>query len=207
MSLRYRTLVPSLLLFAALAAPAFGGIPVPENSTVPPCLVACPGGDITYTVVVRDIASNPVVGCDVRLSFGACPTFRMCPECCTGLVIDWQNRNVTAVSDVNGVAHFPLEMGGTCPGATVGAYACNVYLGSAQLASPDQDGNHGVDGVDATIVFSLLGTTNPGADFDCDGVVTQADLDWLNINHLGHHCSDYTPTRATTWGTVKIIYR
>jgi hypothetical protein len=177
-----------LLLSAAVA---MANIPHPDNCTVPPCLVVCPAGDDIFTVVLRDVAYNPVWGCDVTLDFSACPAFHLCPDCCANLTIDLQNRRVTAISDVNGIASFPLKMGGVCAGATVGVYAAGagLYLGSVPMASPDQDGNLVVDAADAAHVNSLIGTHDPGADFDCDGTVTQADFAWLVNNHDGHSCT------------------
>ena len=65
----------SLALFALLALlPAIvRAVPSPANSTVPPCLVACPLGDISYTVVVRDLAVNPLNGREVSIDFSSCP--------------------------------------------------------------------------------------------------------------------------------------
>jgi len=183
------------------------GIPSPANSTVPPCLVVCPAGDVDFTVVVRDIANYPIVGCDVMLDFSACPSFHVCPDCCQNVIIDWQNHRATVVSDINGAARFPLKMGGVCTGATVRVYACMVMLGQVPMASPDQDGDLDVDDSDAAHVSSLIGSHDPGADFDCDGTVTQADKDWLWIYHGGHSCAGIVPARTPSWGSVKVIYR
>ncbi len=201
-----------MFLFAALTAPAFGGIPDPARSTVPPCLVLCPAGDVTYTVVVRDIAGNPVSGAVVRLSFVNCmsaPFISVCSlDCCPGVIVDGLHSEFRTTTDVNGVARFPLMLGGSCTGATFGVSADGVVLvpTGVPLAAFDQDGNLTVNAADAALVQAAIGTVNPGADFTCDGLVTQADLDLLN-GHLGHSCAGVVPTRATTWGTVKIIYR
>jgi len=179
-----------LLLSAAVA---MANIPHPDNCTVPPCLVVCPAGDEVFTVVVRDIAYFPVVGCDVTLDFGGCPAFQMCPDCCANLAIDSQNHTATAISDFNGIANFPLKMGGVCTGATVAVYtAGSLYLGSVPMASPDQTGNLIVNAADAAHVNGLIGTHDPGADFDCDGTVTQADFTWLWNNHGNHSCAGTT---------------
>lgn len=208
MSLRYLNLVPLLLLFASLAAPAFGGIPDPEHCTVPPCLVVCPAGDDTFIVVVRDVANNPApLGCWVTLRFDGCSGFHVCPDCCPNVAIDWQNHRATAYTDSNGAARFPLKMGGVCTGATVWVLACNVSLAHVQMASPDQDGDLDVDASDAAHVNSLIGSHDPGADFDCDGTVTQADLDWLANGHGGHSCAGIVPVPPSSWGSVKLHYR
>jgi hypothetical protein len=212
MSLRYRALVPSLLLIcASLAMPAFAGIPDPAHCTVPPCLVLCPAGDDTFTVVVRDIAGNPVSGVRVRLEFASCssgPSIVVCSwDCCPGLIIDGLHELVRTDSDANGVAKFGAKMGGLCEGSTVGVSAGSVHLADVHLASPDQNGNLVVGADDAQHVHDLIGTTDPGADFDCDGIVTQADYDWLVNNHGGHSCAGIVPARTPSWGSVKVLYR
>lgn len=209
MSQRYSALVPFvLLLLASLAAPAFGGVPDPAHCTVPPCLVLCPAGDVTYTVVVRDIAGAPVSGCTVRLEFVNCNWVVVCSlDCCPGLIIDDLHQQVRTTSDVNGVANFPVMMGGLCPGATVGVSAAAVHLADVHLASPDQNGNLIVGADDAQHVHDLIGSTDPGADFDGDGTVTQADYDWLVNSHGGHSCTNAVPVRPRTWGSIKLLYR
>jgi hypothetical protein len=121
--------------------------------------------------------------------------------------VDWPHRRVSLVSDFNGVAAIQLEMGGVCNAAWIGVYACNVFLGQVTLASPDQDGDLDVDAADAARVRSLIGKFDRGADFNCDMIVTQADFDWLANFHGGHTCPGGVPTRPTTWGSIKLLYR
>jgi len=201
-----RAFVPSLVLLLLMAMPAHA-VPDPLHCTVPHCLVACPLGDLTYTVVVRDVANVPIALCPVELRFDACPSFSVCADCCTGLTVDRTLHRVTATTDVNGNAGFPLKMGGVCAGAMVGVYAAGVLLASVHLASPDQDGNLSVGAADVSIVNGLIGSSNPGADFDCDGGVTQFDLDWLTTSHNHHTCNGIVDARSPSWGRLKVIYR
>ncbi len=206
MPIRYSLLTSCLLLLTVQNAPAFG-IPDPAHSTVPPCLVVCPRGDIPYTVVVRDIAGNPVVGCEVVLDFVGCPSSPLCADCCPGLTVDRQSHRVATVSGPDGAASFQVKMGLPCWAGPVGILACGIFLGPAWLSSPDYDGDLAVTVVDASAVQGLIGNADRAADFDCDGLVTQADLDWLNANHLGHFCGGIVPTRPSSWGSLKLIYR
>jgi hypothetical protein len=212
MTPRHRALVPFvLLLLVALGAPAFAGIPDPAHCTVPPCLVLCPAGDDTFTVVVRDIAGSPLSGVTVRLEFANCtssPWMAVCSwDCCPGLIIDDMHEEVRTTSDANGVAKFGAKMTGSCEGSMVAVTAGSVHLADVHLASADQNGDLVVGADDAQHVHGLIGTSDPGADFDCDGLVTQADYDWLANNHGGHSCTGVVPVRPPTWGSIKVLYR
>ena len=64
-----------------------------------------------------------------------------------------------------------------------------------------------MDAGDASHVYGLIGSHDAGADFDCDGTVTQADFDWMTNLHGGHSCSNIVPARTPSWGVLKLIYR
>ncbi len=197
MPLRYSFV---LLLVLALAAPAVAGVPSPSNSTVPSCFVACPLGDVEYRVVVRDIGNFPIVNCLVEIDLSGCPGLSFCPVQPTDITWNPATRRASRTSDATGTAVFHLKMGGTCPTVTVPAIACGVVLGSASVASPDQDADLFVGASDVLIVNGLIGTTNRGADFDCDGLVTTADLAFLTDLHGGHSCDPAVPARHRSWG-------
>jgi hypothetical protein len=210
MSPRFSLLGPLLVAFLAMGAhQGAAGVPSPMNSTVPPCFVACPAGDVTFTVVVRDIANYPVANSTVWLDFSACPAFPVCADCCAGITIYPELRLATRVTDASGVAAFPLKLGGVCSGQRMRVFADGVMLtySGVPVASPDQDGDLLVDAGDALRVHGLIGTSEQGADFDCDGTVTQADFDWMTNLHGGHSCSNVVPARTRSWGALKLIYR
>jgi hypothetical protein len=202
-----RALLP--LCFALVLAVPTGAqlaaVPSPSNSTVPPCIVYCPQGDIPYTVVVRDLANNPVAGSAVDLDFGPCPNVAFCPVQRPGVVVDFAGRKVRVISASDGKASFPLKAGGLCPGATIRVFADGVLLSSTvEASSPDQDGSLGVFGSDAAL--HAAGAYTPGKDFDCDGDRDAADTATLNA-HMGHTCDAVVPALPKSWGTVKLLYR
>jgi len=203
-------LLRSLLLCAMLTLPAVAasGVPSPSNSTVPFCLLGCPAGDMVITIVVRDLANNPVTNSTVVLDFSACPAFTLCPvEPTDPYIYDAPSRTVRAFTDASGTVRFPLRAGGVCGTANgVRVFADGVFLAGRTFASPDQNGDLFVNAVDQGIASAKLGFADPTADFDCDGGVTAADLGVVAA-HLSHGCSGPTPTRAKSWGSVKIIYR
>jgi hypothetical protein len=211
MPVRYPRLLPSVvavLLLGSLPAAVAAAIPSPPNCTVPMGFVACPFGDVGFTVVVRDIASFPVAGAVVELDFGACPGFGLCDDCCSGVTLDLVNQRASMVAGANGMATFALKTGGGCGGQHVLVRADGVLLASIPVASPDQDGTLYVSTHDQDLMTAKLGTQDPTADFDFDGWVTQADMDWALQNHAGHSChGDVVDARRPTWGTLKVRYR
>jgi hypothetical protein len=201
-----RYALAALLLLVCTTSSA--GVPSPGNSTVPDCLVACPQGDVEYRVLVRDIAGFPVVNCEVEIDLSSCPGLVLCPTQPTGLTWDPVTRRASALGDVNGAATFRFKMGGVCPTASIPVKACLVIIGTATaVASPDQNADLFVGGSDVLTVTGLIGTTNRGADFDCSGTVTAADLAFLTDLHGGHSCNPAAPTLRRSWGELKQHYR
>lgn len=186
-----------------LASTAQSGVPSPANSTHDPCFVTCPLGDITYHVTVRDVANVPVVNSMVTLDFSQC-AFVHCPLQGPGIIVSDAAKTMTAFTGATGVASFPLAMGGCCP--TVGIFADNVFLATVSMTSPDQNASLLVNGADLSIVTGLVGSANACADLDCSGAVNAADVGIVTA-HNGHSCTGVVPTRSSTWGTLKSIYR
>jgi hypothetical protein len=212
-ALALRLLVPALIALAVLAAePAIASPPSGTFSTFDPCLVVCPAGDIVFHTVIRDAGGNPIPNSQVVLDFSRCPMFVHCPGIPAPLIVNDAARTIARFSDGAGVADFAIPMGGICPGSQVFITASasggggGVLLATRSLASPDHDGSLGVDAADQAAVQALVGTTDPTADFNCDGAVTSADVAIL-VQHLGHACANPTPSRSRSWGELKLIYR
>jgi hypothetical protein len=209
MAPRIRALLPVLL---ALAVPAAAGVPAPPpNSTVPSCLVACPLGDISFEVTVRDIANNPVANSLVQLDFADCPGAWLCTSPPPPYNLDLPNRRISKTTDAAGKVVFPLHVGGTCGAGGVRVYADGVFLVSYALASPDQNGDgltaNLINSSDATIFNAKLGSNDPTADFDCDGDVDSDDTVIFN-QHGSQSCEGFVdPARRSSWGRLKAIYR
>jgi len=200
----------AVLLCLVLLGPAtsFAGVPSPSNSTVP-CFLACPGGDLSIVITVRDLAGNPVAGSAVAVEFCqdgspalATPDFRYtfafcCQPGCGAVVFTAADGRATFQFPAGGVSDNP---------ATANIRADGVLLGTRSIASPDQNGDGAVDAADLAIATALLGLPEPSADLDCDSVVDPDDLALL-ASHDGHHCDCPVPAHGTTWGSVKVRYR
>jgi hypothetical protein len=195
----------AVALLAHSAASA--AVPSPSNSQVAACLSVCPTGDLNIPVVVRDFANNPINGSTVVLDFSACPGFVHCPPTANDRYrIDDGAKTVSAVTDMSGRVDFNIRMGGTCPSNLVRVFADGVLLASRSLASPDQDANLVVNAADTVIVRSKMGSSDPTADLDCNGVVSEVDYGIAEA-HLQHACDLPTSLRRMSWRRLKIIYR
>jgi hypothetical protein len=216
MRIRHLVLVLALC-FGSRPAAAAPVVPYvdPNHCSVTSRFVVCPAGDIPFDIVVRDQNWIPMAGVGVWLDFSGCATLQLCPDCCAGVTLDPVARTVHAVTDASGAVRTSLKLGGVCNGSTVSVSAATdpavtvpgVLLKRSAVSSSDQDGDLDVDAADVATVSAAVGTINWGADFDGDGRATQADLDWLTNHHVGHSCAGVVPTRTTTWGSIKVLYR
>ena len=202
-----------VLVLGILTGPlAHAAIPSPANSTIPACLPACPLGDLTYTVVIRDIIGNPIPGAHVAIDFVDCAGVHFCPP---GPPPGYTFDSPTAVSnptDAQGRASFPLQIAGTCASAVrVSADGVLMTDGTnhalVSVANTDQDGDLFVNSFSDGAVLAGKGPTDPTADLDCDGDHDAADAGVLNA-HDGHFCPGLIdPVRPRSWGGLKILYR
>jgi hypothetical protein len=204
-----------LFLSWAILLPSLSaaGVPDPTRSTVP-CLVACPAGDSPFVVTVRDVAGNPLANSEVSVEFcldrpntavQSQPDFVFC---CTGGACVGPGSSTSALTGPDGKAAVFVSGGGVLSSAhtLVQVKADGILLAYRGVTSVDLNADLVVDASDATIANGLVGLTDPSADFDCSGSVDAADLGVLAA-HLGHVCHCPVPTRPTTWGRVKVVYR
>lgn len=122
-----------------LGGPAMvAGLPHAGNSTVPNVLYE-PGGLLTYQVLVRDDADNPVNGALVQIVTPPAISLILCN--CNFL------NPLTDITDANGVATFQIQAGGCIDPDSVGAYfevtADSIYLASVGGVSPDAVDDNG----------------------------------------------------------------
>jgi hypothetical protein len=179
-------------------------VPDPMWSTVPACVTLEPSGRLAFVVVVRDIAGNPLASSSVLLELCGCQGLVLCPPAsgppdCTPIV----------VSGLDGRARFELAGGGGCA-HKIAVYADGVRIDepadSRHVASPDQNGNLTVNGVDREILVAKTGGSDPTGDLDGDGDVDGADVAIVDAM-MGGTCDGVVPTRNGSWGDLKILYR
>ena len=202
----------ALALVASAAASAVAAVPSAANSTLPPCMVLCPMGDLPFIVVVRDFANNPIAGSTVVLDFSDCPNGAyICPQPPPDpYAVNYVARTLSRLTDGAGRATFVARLGGTGPAGCVSVSADGVVLRTYALASPDQDGDGqvvSVIGTDDPRFAAKLGSSDPTADFDCDGYVDSYD-EQIFFYHHSHACEGFVdPVRHRSWGSLKLHYR
>ncbi|MEO7868724.1 MAG: hypothetical protein ABIU54_13875 [Candidatus Eisenbacteria bacterium] len=164
-------------------------------------------GDIAYTVVVRDLAGNPLIGSLVTIDFSACPLVTLCSLVQDpGYVVNYSARTVRASTDATGSVTFQLRAGGGCASQAL-VYADGVLLATIPAASPDQNGDQMVVANDYYLFAAKLGTTDLSGDFDCNGLVDESD-GFVWSQHGSHSCYGIVnPVRRQSWGRVKSFYR
>lgn len=175
------------------------GDPFPGTSVVPN-VVYSPGGTLTYTVTVRDLAADPVAGATVRLE----------PTAAADGLINWcsgQSHEPTATTNSLGQASFQIAAGGCIDPARLGDDAFRIlaeyayvpgYNEEVQLAARGSlssdavnlagylptDPLHEVDGGSGVVSLSdavfhtgplSTGTYEFCSDFDSDGVIGLSD--------------------------------
>lgn len=186
--------------------PAVAGFPITSESYVDPCIVVCPAGDSIFTVFAR--RGGTWSGDPVWIDFCSCPGLHLAPLSGGEPYAIYDNCNVVRSNlEYNGLAEFPLKAGGVCSGAniTISLFVPTNFVRTS-VASPDQDGDLFVDAADLAIIEGKLGTSDPTADLNCDGLVNSTDMA-IATAHLGHHSEVVTPTSRATWGRLKMTYR
>jgi len=173
------------------------------QSTVPQHinLVALKGGVVDpvgeFTIVVRDLANNPVVGANVDIDFGQCtPDIRIgSSQPYPGLTTscDGPVGHVRAITDALGIARFRIvgaasNPTGHAPGASTACArvtADGILLGTMSVGAFDQDGSSGVNPTDASICFSdsldffMNGSYVGRSDYNNSGTINPVDISIL----------------------------
>lgn len=185
------------LLSSALAFAVPSGVPSAANSVVQPDLVTCPAGHLTFTVVVKDAASNPVSNSTVVVDFCSAPTIDICstPGC-----------TFTGTTNATGYAVLNIPAGGVVGTALANVRADGILLAQRAVASTDQTGDLLVTMADLNAINALVGTSDKRGDLDGDGFVTAADVAIVQA-HMGHICAGPVHSHDDTWGVLKIRYR
>jgi len=187
------------------ASYVMAAVPDPTTSTVP-CginLVGIKSGqaDIKgqFTVVVRDLAGNPIAGSALVLDFNGCEIdIRICtpqPGYTGGTALSADCTappggvgSINAVTDGSGTANLRIVGGARntfshAPGegfkcATL--YADGVNLGNVNIGAYDQDGSGGITPVDQAHQlsdnFDFPGVYRGRSDHDCSNSDTPVDL-------------------------------
>ncbi len=206
----HRTGLMSILIAFALArAPvaSTGQIPDPTRCEVDPCLILCPAGDPGFRVVARRVTNALLANAFVDVRLCSCSGVHLASTMATNAYHLVDSCSIQGVTNAAGIVDFFAHGGGVCAGSSIGIFVNGVAVATHDaVASPDQNGDLVVDDADLAVVAAKRGNSDPTADFDCDGEVTDADLAIAQA-HFGHTALNATPALPSTWGQIKAIYR
>ena len=192
---RKATLLTAAGLLVASAAMA--GVPSAGNSTVPSCisLVGNAAGvpDVAgqFSVVVRDLANNPLIGASVVIDLSGCTDLAICDDqldanattICASKTTRKFTDNLGSVTFIvlggsNGAGNATTLLGGGK------IFANGTLIGSPTVAAYDLDGALGLGANDfsAFLTDFASGFNYGRSDYDCSGNIGANDLSsWLSV--------------------------
>jgi len=183
-----------------VASGAMAAVPSPADSDIPAGLnlVGTSGGvaDVRgeFTIVVRDLAHNPIAGSSVVISFDNCEIdIRVCsvqtwpgvtPDCASGAV-----GEVSGVTDGTGTVTMRIIGGArnTSSGAPAEGFQCatvfadGVNMRQINVGAFDENGSGGVNPADVSVYLAdqFDGDFEGRSDFNATNTLNPADLSIL----------------------------
>ena len=191
---RKATLLTAAGLLAASAAIA--GVPSAANSTVPACIslvgnaAGVPDAAGTFTVIVRDLANNPLSGASVVVDLSGCSELAICEDQLdVDALVTCGAKTTRKFTDGLGSVTFTVLGGGNgLPAATLlgggKIFANGTLIGSPTVSAYDLNGSAGIGAADLSAwLGDLASTINYGrSDYNCNGSLGAADLSaWLTV--------------------------
>jgi hypothetical protein len=176
-----------------VAAVASASVPDPAHSTKPSFIVlvgtnagtADPNG--SFTVVVRDVANNPIPNSQVIVDFGACSDSRLCSSD-VSKTVDCPTETIRGFTDGTGSITFDVVGAGKNTGAAAGpgAGCANITADGVSLIHPtvnvyDENGAQTTAGMEVTDLSAFLKDLGTGfyfgrSDFNQGGTLEVVDL-------------------------------
>jgi len=191
-----------------VASAAMAAVPSKDNSTVPGCislvgsLAGVPDGIGQFTVVVKDLANNPLNGASVVIDLASCHDLAICN--------DQLDANATVNCGAKTTRKFTNGLGSVSfivLGGSNGAgnattllnggrvFANGTLIGSPTVSAFDLDGSAGVGANDLSAWLTDFGSgQNFGrSDYDCSNNIGANDLSlWLTEFGNGTSASSCT---------------
>ena len=206
------TLVPLVATLFTSSASA-SRIPSAANSTIPSAIrlvgtngVAPDAVAGQFTIVLRNLANNPVEDAQVVLDFSQCPDLELCADQLDpGMVVLCSAKALRKFTDVSGQAQFVILGHSHGPAdASMALERVNVFgngnlVGTPAVSAFDLDGLGGVGANDLSTWLADFGSgLNPTrSDYDASGSIGAGDLsEWLSVfgaGGSGSSCSTACP--------------
>jgi hypothetical protein len=199
-------LVRKATLFTAaglllLASAALANVPSAANSTTPACIsivgnnAGLPDPAGNFSVIVRDLANNPINGASVVIDLALCGDLSICnDQLDPNALVNCGAKTTRKFTDVTGTVSFTVLGGSNGSGNAIELHnAGRIFANGTQLASPtisafDLDGQLGIGGNDLSAFLGDFssGTAFGRVDYDCNGSTGGNDLSiWLGIFSAG----------------------
>ena len=191
---RKATLLTAAGLLAASAAMA--GVPSAANSTTPSCVplvgssAGVPDAFGTFTVIVRDLANNPLSGASVVVDLSGCSELALCnDQLDANALVTCISKTTRKFTDGLGSVQFIVLGGGNGSPAATLLGGGKIFANGTLIASPTVNANdeNGLGGLGAADLSAFLGDFASGnpygrSDFDCSNALGAADLSkWLTL--------------------------
>jgi hypothetical protein len=186
------------LLLLSSPAGAVLGVPDPNRSTVDPLLVGNLGADppgLSFAVVVRDIAGNPIAGSQVAIDFAAALGATPCATQNPGTSVNCAQRAFFGQTGVDGKVVFYPKFGGYVNSALVSVYANGVLLRRVPARSSDitRDGRCELADLAHFRLNYLSNFTAPETDYNANGATDLGDFNFFRVEFLARAARDLCP--------------
>jgi hypothetical protein len=179
-----------------IASAAMAGVPSATNSTTPACITLV--GSLAgvpdnaagqFTVIVRDLANNPLNGASVVIDLSNCLDIAICDnQLDAAATVNCGAKTTRKFTDALGSVTFTV-LGGSNGAGNASTllsggriFANGTLIGSPTASAYDLDGANGVGAADLSAWLTDFGSGNPygRSDYDCNGTVGAGDLSfWL----------------------------
>lgn len=179
-----------------IASAAMAGVPSATNSTTPACITLV--GSLAgvpdnaagqFTVIVRDLANNPLNGASVVIDLSNCLDISICDnQLDAAATVNCGAKTTRKFTDALGSVTFTV-LGGSNGAGNASTllsggriFANGTLIGSPTASAYDLDGANGVGAADLSAWLTDFGSGNPygRSDYDCNGTVGAGDLSfWL----------------------------
>ena len=196
------TLVSGLVAMLVAASSSASGIPLAANSTVPTAiqLVGAQGtiADAAagrFTIVLRNVANNPLNNALVALDFSECPDLELCTDQLdANATVFCAGKAVRKFTDTQGTVQFVVLGHSQGPAdANMALERMKVFgngalVGTPEVSAFDLDGVGGVGANDLSVWLSDFGSglKPTRSDYDASGDIGAGDLSiWLGVFAAG----------------------
>jgi len=178
-----------------IASAAMAGVPSAANSTTPTCIslvgsiAGTPDAAGQFTIIVRDLANNPLNGASVVIDLSGCLDLSICnDQLDANALVNCGAKTTRKFTNALGSVTF-IVLGGSNGGGNASTllgggkiFANGTLIQNPTVSAFDLDGTGGVGANDLSAWLGDFGSGNNfgRSDYDCSGNIGANDLSlWL----------------------------